>query len=235
MDTQALLEKLLASGKQLADQGKDVAQKGLEIAADKLGVPENGPQRDATIDGLKKGAIAGGLLALILGTKSGRKVAAPIVKIGSLAALGGIAWKVYSNYQKQQGVDPPNEHVGNLTGPEAEQRSLAVIKAMVAAAKADGHIDASEQEVIGKQISASDLGPVASQLLMSEIQKPLNVDDVASESKSTESAVEIYLASLLVADTDNEQERSYLDSLARRLRLSDDLVRQLELEAFASA
>jgi uncharacterized membrane protein YebE (DUF533 family) len=42
-------------------------------------------------------AVAGGLAALLLGTSTGRSVAAGAVKLGGIAGLGGIAYKAFSN------------------------------------------------------------------------------------------------------------------------------------------
>ena len=67
MNTKALLEQLLQSGQQYASKGKTLAE-------DKLNVPQQGQSRDAMLSGLGKGALAGGVLGLLLGTKSGRKI-----------------------------------------------------------------------------------------------------------------------------------------------------------------
>jgi len=96
MDTQSFLDELLKTGKSYAEQGR-------KIAEEKLQMPEKGEGRDATIDGMKKGAMAAGVLALLLGTGAGRRVTGSALKIGSLAAIGSIGWKAYQNWQ-----DSPN-------------------------------------------------------------------------------------------------------------------------------
>jgi len=243
MDTKAFLEQLLESGRKLAEQGmaqgkeiaaqsKDTAKQGLDYASEKLNIPEAGPERDTMMKNLGIGAAAGGLLALLVGTKSGRKVLSPAVKLGSLAALGGLGYKVYTDWKKKQGSATEGQPIANLTGPEAENRSMAIVKAMIAAAKADGSIDADEQAVIVDQIKSSDLNDSASQILMSELQKPLDVAEIASGADSPEAAVEIYLASLLLTDKTNSKEQTYLDKLASALSLDNELVQQLESQAF---
>lgn len=51
---------------------------------------------------MKKGAIAAGALAILLGTRSGRKFTGSAIKIGSLAAVGGIAWKTLQKWADEQ-------------------------------------------------------------------------------------------------------------------------------------
>lgn len=255
MDAKTLLEQLLESGKKLAQQGlaqgseiadqgqelasqglekgKQLAEQGLDYATENFGLPEAGPEREKVLKGLGIGAAAGGLLALLIGTKSGRKVLSPAVKLGSLAALGGLGYKVYTEWQKNQGQDVSGQPIAALTDESANTRSMTIIKAIVAAAKADGKIDEREHSVIIEQINASPLNDQASQVLLEELQKPLSVAEIASESDSPEASVEIYLASLLMTDKANEAEQNYLDELADALKLDASLVSQLEAEAFA--
>ncbi len=80
MDTKSLLDELLQSAKQMASQGQEVAET-------KLGVPEEGPDRDAMLKGMGKGAMAAGALALLLGTGAGRRLTGTALKLGSLAAI----------------------------------------------------------------------------------------------------------------------------------------------------
>ena len=226
MNTKSLLEQLLQSGQQLAQQGRDIAEKQVNI-------PPQGPERNAMLSGLGKGALAGGVLALLLGTKGGRSMTGGLLKYGSLAALGGIAYTAYKNWQTSQtgtAAPPPGEPVGQLQGPAADRRSLALLKAIVAAAKADGHIDEQERHKIEAQIARFGLDESTLTLLQKELEKPLDPADIAAGADSPEAAAEIYLASLLVIDLDNFMERAYLDELARQLKLAPELVAQLEAE-----
>jgi len=52
--------------------------------------------------GLGKGAAAAGALALLVGTKGGRRVTGTALKLGSLAALGGVGYTAYRNWQEKQ-------------------------------------------------------------------------------------------------------------------------------------
>ncbi|MGB5833368.1 MAG: DUF533 domain-containing protein, partial [Thiohalocapsa sp.] len=61
-----MLDQMLAAG-------RDVAAQGQANAEQKVNVPAEGPERDAALSNLGKGALAGGVLALLLGTGAGRK------------------------------------------------------------------------------------------------------------------------------------------------------------------
>ncbi|HBS27584.1 MAG TPA: DUF533 domain-containing protein [Gammaproteobacteria bacterium] len=222
MDAQALLEDLLQSGKKLAAQGQ-------EIAEDKLDVPEAGTERDAMLSGMGKGALAAGALALLLGTKGGRRLGGAALKLGSVAAIGGVAYNAYQNWQKEQGnaevkLIPINE----LTGEQADQRSLILLKAMIAAAKADGHIDEQALVIIKDEMIKLGLGKSAVDFFRDEARKPLDVKDIAAEVSDLETAGEVYLASKLLLDLDNSEEKDYLDQLILALNLDADFIVELD-------
>ncbi|MCF6190536.1 MAG: tellurite resistance TerB family protein [Cocleimonas sp.] len=232
MDTKSFLDDLLKTG-------KEYASKGREIAEEKLKMPKEGDEGyDATIDGMKKGAVAVGVLALLLGTGAGRRVTGSALKIGSLAAIGGIGWKAYQNWVTQkETIDQEVEDmasnakiipINELGEADANERSHILLKAMIAAAKADGHINKKEVAAIDEQIEKLGLtGDVAS-LMQSEIAKPLDVKEIAALAENSAIAAEIYLVSAVVTDKENSMERDYLDSLAKEMKLPEGLVEQLQ-------
>lgn len=223
MDARQLLEDVLRSGKQLAE-------KGGAAASDRLNMPEAGPERDAMLKGLGTGAAAAGVLALLVGTKGGRKVTGTALKLGSLAAIGGVGYTAYKNWQKNQGgVDvDQNSFTGALQGGNAESRSKTLLRAMIAAAKADGHIDAEEQEKIHSGMQSLELSDDIAEFIRSEAAKPLNVSEVAATADTPELAAEVWLASRMVIDLDNAPEKAYIESLAGALKLDSGLVQELE-------
>ena len=242
MDTQQFLEDLLKSGSALAEQGKAMAIEGVAKAKEGLAeakeriemqIPEAGPERDKMIQQLGVGAAAGGLLALLVGTKSGRKILSPAIKLGSLAALGTVGYKVYQKYLEDQGLASEGSSIEQLKGEPRNARALTIVRAMIAAAIADGTIDGQERDAITAQIKASGLQADASKILMDEILKPLKVEEIAAESDSPEAAVEIYLASMVIVDTDNEKERQFLDQLADAMDIAPGLKASIEAEAFS--
>lgn len=225
MDTRGILDQLLQTATSLANRGRDAAENA-------LGIPEEGEQREATVSGLKKGAAVGGVLALLLGTGAGRRLAGPLLKYGGLAAIGGLAYKTYQDWQAKQGAAAPvsGPPVAELSGPEADKRSLLLVSAMISAAKADGHIDTVERQNITTRIRDMELDGDLSGLVQSELARPLDARYLAAEVDSPEAAAEVYLVSMLVIDADNESEKQYLDDLARELGLSHDYIQHIEAE-----
>lgn len=228
MNAQELLNQILQGGQELARRGRELAEKG-------LGIPDSGPERDRALSDLGKGAAVGGLLALLVGTRGGRRLAGPLLKIGGIAAIGAVgysAWKKWQANQSSPAVDP-GQPVDRLDGRAAELRAITLVRAMIAAALADGHLDAREQALITERIASLELPDTERRLLQGELERGVDPAALASLADSPATATEIYLTSLLVIDEDNEPEREYLNRLAAALQLPWDLVRQLEAEAAA--
>jgi uncharacterized membrane protein YebE (DUF533 family) len=184
------------------------------------------------LSGLGKGAALGGLLAVLLGTRTGRRVTGSAVKLGGLAAIGGLAYTTLRDWQARQGAAQPAPSslpIDQLTGPASEQRSLALLKAMIGAAKADGHVDEQEQAQIDRQLERLAPDPGTREFLQQELAKPLRAAEIAANADSPETAIEMYLVSLAVIDRSNELERSYLNDLAKELKLAPTLIETLEL------
>jgi uncharacterized membrane protein YebE (DUF533 family) len=118
-----------------------------------------------------------------------------------------------------------------LTGSEAETHSLAIVKALVAAAKADGHIDDRERQLIEEELGNLADDAALRGWLEAELNKPLDPAEVASAATSLEMASEMYLVSLMMIDEKNYMERAYLDELARNLKLEPSLKANLGTQA----
>lgn len=185
---------------------------------------------------------AGALVAVLLGTGAGRKVTGSALKIGGLAAIGGLAYKAYQNYKAGNAPQPaaPNAEPELLPppadnsfhpsqAPQGETEfALTLIRAMIAAAKADGHIDDEERKKIGDKLSLSGIGSDAEQFLMAELDAPLDLDAIVDAAQTDAQKLELYTASRLAIDPDTRAERGYLDLLAGRLKLPDALVDHVE-------
>lgn len=192
------------------------------------------------LGGVGGGALAGGLAGILLGSKQGRKLGGSALQLGGMAVVGALAYKAYQDWQAgrqpaaasgQQGeaVLPPPADTPFNPSSEAEQQSLGrrLLRAMIAGAKADGHVDAAEQANIFAQMDKLDLDADDKAFVMDELRAPLDVDAVAKTARTPEEAAEIYTASLLAIDVDNAAERGYLALLAARLKLDDRLVEHL--------
>lgn len=229
MDAKAILEDLFQTS-------KEAARKGVTLAEEKLGVPKDGEERDAMLAGMSKGALVAGAIALLLGTKGGRSLTGTAVKLGGLAAVGGVAYKVFKEWQSgQQGVEVSDTGtpLAELDERSANDRSLLLIRSMISAAKADGHVDAAERKKITEQINKFGLEEAATSFLMTEINAELNPEELAASVTSSEEAAEVYLASAMVIEVDEPQERLYLNRLAKALGLAPELTEALESQIYA--
>lgn len=194
--------------------------------------------RTPHIDKYAKGAAVGGLLGLLLGNRRGRAIGGSALKVGSVVALGALAWKAYNEWQAQQKgsaaaaaaqATPPA-----LPAPQAEARGRALLAALIAAAKADGHVDDAERARIDEALQHTAADAATRAWVHDELHRPVDAAAVAALATTPELAAELYLASALVAGEPTAMERAYLDQLARGLRLDAGLQRRLEAQAAAA-
>jgi uncharacterized membrane protein YebE (DUF533 family) len=230
MSAQSLLEQLLKSG--LSAVGGSSASLGKVL----------GGSGGGHLGKYATGAGAGGALALLLGSKRGRKIGGAALKYGSVAALGALAFKVYRDWQATQAAQagaaaPPRPlppapvEFARLPAPQVEQHSQAMLGAMIAAAKADGHMDERERELVEAELHRLEADPALRRWVDDQLRRPVDPAAVAAAAATPEMAAEIYLASVLVVDETTVMERAYLDELARQLRLDAGLKAELERQA----
>ena len=111
--------------------------------------------------------------------------------------------------------------------------TLAVIRAMIGAAKADGHVDAAETDKIFDQIESQGLNAQEKSLLMREMANTPDVASIAAAARTQEEAAQIYLAATLVCDSQCAAEQAYLASLASSLKLEPQFTQALQQELLA--
>ncbi|WP_376703287.1 tellurite resistance TerB family protein [Mesorhizobium sp. ISC25] len=191
---------------------------------------------------------AGALAAVLLGTGPGRHVTGAAVKLGGLAAIGGLAYKAYQNYKNGNApaetqaagepelLPPPVDTAFHPSqAPQGEDEfTLTLVRAMISAAKADGHVDDEERQKIAGKLSLAGVGAEAEKFLVSELEAPLDLDVLIAGAKTDAQKLELYTASRLAIDPDTRAERGYLDLLAGRLGLPDALVDHVEATVTAA-
>lgn len=233
MNLQALLDQLLKTGAGAVGQARDATAASA---------------RSGDLGKYATGAAVGGALAMLLGSKRGRSLGGKALKIGSVAALGTLAWKAYQDYQASQQAQqrgaalPPGPAAGAplagaaggfaaLPAPQLEHHSQAMLRAMIAAAKSDGHMDERERQLVQTELDRLQADAGTRQWVEAELRKPVDPAEVAAGAQGPEMAAEIYLASRLVVDETTAMERAYLDELTRQLRLAPELRAQLDRRA----
>lgn len=108
-----------------------------------------------------------------------------------------------------------------------------LIRAMIAAARADGRMDAQESQVIFQRIESLGLDNASQNVLVQEMGHPVDMDAIVNSATSPEVASEIYIASLLAIDVDTAAEKAYLAMQAARLQLPPQLVTELDSQVLA--
>jgi len=187
----------------------------------------------------------GAIAAVLLGTGTGRELTGSVLKLGGLAAIAGLGYQAYKNWQggkepvaadaataataTPELLPPPADssfHTESATN--SADFAVILVRAMIAAARADGHIDDTERQAILGKVQLAGLGADAQAFLESELADPVDLDALVGAATSESQKVELYTASRIAIEPDSRAERGYLDLLAGRLGLADALVDHIE-------
>ncbi|MBY0338761.1 MAG: tellurite resistance TerB family protein [Acetobacteraceae bacterium] len=187
-------------------------------------------------------AAAGGLLGSILG---GGRNGGGLLRVGGMGILGMLAYRAYEQWKAQQGGaarTAPTPATGEFAQAEApagngQPFGLAVIRAMIAAAKSDGTLDERERERIFGEAERLELDPAAKGLVFDALRAEPDPAAIAAAARTDAQRAELYLASAMVTQDGGatSSERAYLDALAHHLRLETGLRRTLDDQAREAA
>jgi len=201
------------------------------------------------LGGLAASGVAGGLLGLLVGGKKKKSKGGlgGVLSHGGAAMLGALASQAFQSWQKGQApaqapiASPqqvatvePRFLLAAAPAADGGPFELALVRAMIAAAKSDGHIDAEEQRRIFGRVSEFGLDAESKAFVFDALAAPVGVSDVAAFATTAEQAAELYLASRLAVEPDGPAELAYLEALAHRLKLPADLVAHLNRQADAA-
>ena len=110
--------------------------------------------------------------------------------------------------------------------------AMLLVQAMVAAAAADGVIDDEERAQMLKRATDAGFDDETRRFLEAELANPKSLAVIIASARP-ELATDIYAASCAAIVTDTDAERAYLETLGRRLGLSEEarteIHRQLDL------
>lgn len=107
---------------------------------------------------------------------------------------------------------------------DSQQETVLLIRAMIAAANADGVIDASERAAILERLKTADLTADEHAFIVHELLAPKDVEQIVAAVTSPTMASHVYSASLMAIEVDTEVERAYLQTLALRLNLDETTI-----------
>lgn len=187
------------------------------------------------------GLAAGGLLGVLLGQKKFRKMAGGALGYGGAAALGALAFRAYQNWQAGQqagqapvatAADAPQQGspFAPATGADGKPFALALIRSMIAAANADGHVGADEQKQIFEAANRGGLDAEDKAFIFDSLQNPPAPDQIAALAGDQEQAAELYLAARIAIDPDHPDEKAFLQKLSQSLKLPAGLVSHLDAQ-----
>lgn len=215
------------------------------------------------------GGVAGGGLTSMIASKKGRKVGKGALKVGALAAVGGLAWKAYQSYSANQSgqkmsqqhaysgqsqvssrhladdtYTPSGAHSLNaqaarfdfrpaalpqqafeeVVQEDNEQGQMILMRAMISAAYADGHIDEIERQRIFAQVESMELSVQEKAMLFDELRKPLSLNELVEQVPNAQTGIEVYAASASAIDTSQASSQVFLQQLSQQLCIPTELV-----------
>ncbi|MEO9971292.1 MAG: DUF533 domain-containing protein [Hyphomonadaceae bacterium] len=228
IDFEKMLADLKAEAAKVAEQVELDAklEKGKDMADDVRERLETDPKARMAAAG------AGGLLlAGLLGTRGGRSLVGGVAKTGAVAALGALAYHAWQTREGAAGTeaDANAEAAGYITDDMASpQFSEALIRVMVAAAHADGHLDATEQAAIADALTGAGVSDEARAVLLAGGSEVDAIDAAVLAAQSPNHSAQIYAAASAVAGGGEASERDFLNRLAARLGLSEQYAASID-------
>jgi uncharacterized membrane protein YebE (DUF533 family) len=122
---------------------------------------------------------------------------------------------------------PPPGPVAGVQEATRQADAVLLIRAMIAAANADGVIDSQERGRIMDKLKAVDLSKEEHQFIVHELLVPQEMQRIVAAVRSPELARQVYAASLLTITVDTEAEQRYLSNLAEKLGLDAQTVNHI--------
>ncbi len=193
------------------------------------------------LGGLLNPSVLGGLVTALFAGKSGGGGMGGLGAIGGalggggmdaigglLGALMGGAGTMFDNHRDS--VAAANASVPQYGAAPAnpDERAARLLRALVFAAKSDGHIDSAEQAAVNDQLSKLNLGQQGRALVEQAMAEPLDPNRIANGVRDGQEAIQLYALSYAVTNADQFMERSYLDGLAAALRIPPNVKADIE-------
>ena len=175
-----------------------------------------------SLGGGRGGAAAGGLGAVLGGLVGGSATAGELSQKGAQprndATFGALFDDAISHDDEPQ------------VAPTPEQNAVAalMLRAMIQAAKSDGHVDDAEKQRLLSHLG--DLDEDERNFVREQMSRPVDARDLARDVPEGLEK-QVYLMSLLAIDFDSEAEARYLNDLAEAMGLDRTTVNEIHAEA----
>jgi len=123
---------------------------------------------------------------------------------------------------------PPPPPGGARATPGADNEAvLRLLRSMIAAAHADGVVDAQERKTIMDRLNDTGMSADEQLFMIREMDAPWTAEALAAGVTDPAYASQLYAAALIAIDADTAAEQAYLQRLAGALRLSTSDVETL--------
>ena len=215
-----------------------------KLAGSMLGGGTSAPAPGTGGGGFSSGDILGSLGKLVLGgskgTGPGSAGAGTNAIFGALAAQALVlAKRMMAGEQSAGGsqsidIDDATAVIAGLRRPanareEQQVRDVATltVQAMINAAKADGHIDKQETERLVGKLREDGITDEEQRFVMEEMRKPMDTDTIVQAVPNEQIAAQIYTASLMAINVDTDAEKRYMQELASKLGLNQQVTAYL--------
>ncbi|MBZ6077534.1 tellurite resistance TerB family protein [Microvirga puerhi] len=198
------------------------------------------PQGNAAVH-----AVMAGVTKAVVNSQTGRKLtekakAKGVALLGRFMNKGEETGPLLEAQALPKPADPPalpSPTIGTPALPpvpaasESENTALLVLRAMIAAAAADGRIDEDERERILGTLKNAGIDGEGVHLVEAELARPATAAELAAAVKTREAAIQVYTAARRIITPNTVEERVFLAHLSGALGLDPRLVAQIDAAA----
>jgi uncharacterized membrane protein YebE (DUF533 family) len=115
-----------------------------------------------------------------------------------------------------------------VPAPPPPSEGLLLVRAMVAAAKADGRLDATERKAILDRLEIAGLSVAERDIVLADFDRPATAEELGKGVKDALLAARIYAAAAAAAGERCAAEQAFLAALAKALKLDAPAVAAIE-------
>lgn len=138
--------------------------------------------------------------------------------------LSGLVRGLSATGGENSALDILRRLTGTVDGVDSsiddEEKALLCARAMIAAAKCDGHIDEDEKLNILNSLAEAGVSPSKRSWVEDEMRAPLDLAGLVAAIPDKQTASEVYTASLMAIKVDTAAEEAFVRDFAQRLGLS---------------
>lgn len=119
-----------------------------------------------------------------------------------------------------QPVQQTTPEVPAATPEQTEKLAVRLLQVMVAAAHADGQMDAEEEKAVIGRLKDEQFSQEEKMFLLAEMHSPKSIDELTAGITDPATAKMMYMLAVGTIEIDTPEERQWLDDFAAKLQLS---------------